>query len=241
MKEAQTFYFQDHLMILTEKEPQKAHRHLASQLVLAPDGEMEWTIAGEAVKCRGVYIDGNAEHVCRGTGRFVTFLFVKTSDYACSMEQALLRGRPFAPIDDAVAARVRALLDEAEAPPSVLDEKILTLCRFDKTRKRQYDERVAAAIEAVEAAETISEDMFSVLAARACLSQSRFSHLFKAETGMSLASYFAFEKLRKTYRYLLTGRNITDSCMLAGFDSPSHCAASCAKMFGLSLNKIASI
>ncbi len=241
MKEALTFYFQDHLMILTEKEPQKAHRHLASQLVLAPDGDMEWVIAGEAVKCRGVYIDGNAEHICRGTGRFVTFLFVKTSNYACSMEQTLLQGRPFALLDDVVAEKVRALLDGAETPPAVLDEEILALCRFNKTCKRQYDERIAAAIETVEAAETVSADMISLLAARSCLSQSRFSHLFKAETGMSLASYFAFEKLRKTYRYLLAGQNITDSCMLAGFDSPSHCAASCVRMFGLSLNKIASI
>ncbi len=241
MKEARAFYFRDHLMLLTEKEPQKPHRHLASHLVLAPDGEMEWTVAGETVRCRGIYIDGNVEHVCRGGGRFVVFLFVKTSDYACSTEQTLLRGRPYAVLDARLAEDARALLEACGESPPVLDEKLLALCRFSKASRRRYDPRVEAAIRAVEAAETIDGDTIASLLRQVCLSQSRFSHLFKEETGMTLAGYFAFEKQRKTYRYLLTGKSITESCVLAGFDSPSHCAASCNRMFGLSLRKIAAV
>ncbi len=228
-------------MLLTDREPQKTHRHLASHLILAPDGEMEWTVAGETVKCRGIYIDGNVEHVCRGGGRFAVFLFVKTSDYACSMERELLRGKLFALLSDEIAVRAGALIGESGASPAVLDAKILELCRFNRDQKRSYDPRIAEAIEAVERTETISNDMIALLSKQACLSQSRFSHLFKEETGMSLAGYFAFEKLRKTYRHLLRGMSITESCMLAGFASPSHCAASCQRMFGLSLRKIASI
>ncbi len=241
MKDARALYFRDHLMILTEKEPPVPHRHLASQLVLAPDGDVEWTVAGETVGCRGIYIDGNVEHVCRGGGRFVTFLFVKTGDYACSMEQKLLRGKPYALIDDGTAQAAGGLIGELAAAPAELDERLLALCGFSRAQKRRYDPRVAEAIRTVEAAETVPGDMAARLSAQACLSQSRFSHLFREETGMTLAGYFAFEKLRKTYRYFAGGRNITESCILAGFDSPSHCAASCRRMFGVSLRKIASI
>lgn len=54
------------------------------------------------------------------------------------------------------------------------------------------------------------------------LSKSRLSHLFKEETGMTLHSYLAFEKLRKTHEYYLNGESLTDSCIKAGFNSSSH-------------------
>ena len=231
MKQLHSFYFQDHLMLITEKEPEKPHKHLASHLVLSLDSDMEWNVAGEKICCRGIYIDGNVEHVCFTKGRFVLFMFFKTSSWACSMEQNLLKGKPYALLDKKLVEKVRLIVDSLTdinnpPKPKALDEQILRICNFSKNHERKYDLRIQQAISTVENMQTITEDTIARLAEGAFLSQSRFSHLFKEQTGMSLASWFAFEKLRKTYRYILNGMNITDSCMLAGFDSPSHCAAS---------------
>lgn len=246
MKQLHSFYFQDHLMLITEKEPEKPHKHLASHLVLSLDCDMEWKVEGETIKCRGIYIDGNVEHVCFTKGHFVLFMFFKTSSWACSMEGSLLKGKPYALLDEKLVEKIRnivnSLTDIKNPPePKALDEQILKICNFSKNHERKYDSRIQEAINTVENLQTITEATIAQLAEDAFLSQSRFSHLFKEQTGMSLASWFAFEKLRKTYRYLLTGMNITDSCMLAGFDSPSHCAATCTKMFGISLGKIEGI
>ena len=243
MKQLRSFYFQDHLMLITEKEPEKPHRHLASHLVLSLDCDMEWEVAGEKIKCRGIYIDSNVEHVCFTKGHFVLFMFFKTSSWACSMEESLLKGEPYALIDETLVEKVCGIVKSVEdinnpPEPEVLDEAILSACNFSNNLERRYDSRIADAIATMENTETISENTIAQLAEGAFLSQSRFSHLFKEQTGMSLASWIAFEKLRKTYKNLLNGKNITESCMLAGFDSPSHCAASCTKMFGISLGKI---
>lgn len=241
MQKPQAFYFQDHIMFLTEQEPLKPHKHLAAHLVIALDEEMTWQVGKQQVNCRGIYIDGNVEHIGKGTGRFLTFLFVETSDYACTMEKVLLQDRRYAVLNEHLAEQVSDLVACYEENPQLLDEQVLELCKITKEQRRRYDVRVEEAIKSTEALETITPETISVLSGQAYLSQSRFSHLFKAETGMSLASYLAFEKLRKTYQYIMEGKNITQSCILAGFDTPSHCAATCTKMFGISLKQIAFI
>ena len=64
------------------------------------------------------------------------------------------------------------------------------------------------------------------------------SHIFKDETGMTLHSYLALVKLRKTTEYIEQGMNITEASIYAGFDTPSHCAATCKRMFGISLREV---
>ena len=78
--------------------------------------------------------------------------------------------------------------------------------------------------------------MMERLCETACLSQSRLSHLFRAETGNTLAGFLAFMKMRRAFEYAERGMNLTDAAMYAGFDSSSHLAATCKRMFGISLS-----
>ena len=59
------------------------------------------------------------------------------------------------------------------------------------------DERVLTAIAEIESATSITKDMMELLCKKTYLSQSRLSHLFKAETGNTLAGSLAFIKMRK--------------------------------------------
>ena len=70
------------------------------------------------------------------------------------------------------------------------------------------------------------------------LSQSRLSHIFKQQTGITLHSYLAFEKLHKTHQYYIEGKTLTEACLLAGFSSSSHFSATCKRMFGMSIREI---
>ncbi|MBQ0051687.1 MAG: helix-turn-helix domain-containing protein [Treponema sp.] len=226
------------MLFLTDTEPSSSHRHLASHLIFSLEGETEWNIDGEQINCRGIYIDANAEHIGKGGGKFLSLLFVKTSSYAHTMEKKFLQGKSYFILDEKTVEDVVELVNQQFEDPEILNRRILETCMVTDLEKPMYDERVQKTITMIEMKETIDSNTIAELSRHVCLSQSRLSHLFKAETKMSLAGYLAFEKLRKTYCYLMQGESITASCMKAGFDTPSHCAATCRKMFGLSLSKL---
>ena len=45
------------------------------------------------------------------------------------------------------------------------------------------------------------------------------------------------DKMRKGYIHFQKYGNITEASMRAGFDSPSHFAATCKRMFGISFSE----
>jgi len=61
--------------------------------------------------------------------------------------------------------------------------------------------------------------------------------LFKENVGISLHRYLAMDKMRKGYIHFQKYGSITEASMRAGFDSPSHFAATCKRMFGISFSE----
>lgn len=59
------------------------------------------------------------------------------------------------------------------------------------------------------------------------------SHLFREQTGVSLKSYILLHQMEKAFIELLNGATITQAAMEAGFDSPSHFAATVKRMMGM--------
>lgn len=118
------------------------------------------------------------------------------------------------------------------------DHSILSACGITNDFSPSYNERVSELIFYINHLKAIDNTIIDDLSTHIFLSKSRMSHLFKQETGVTLHSYLAFEKLRKAHHYFTCGKNITESCMLAGFDSPSHFSATCQRMFGISLSDV---
>ncbi|WP_434282382.1 helix-turn-helix domain-containing protein [Clostridium botulinum] len=119
-----------------------------------------------------------------------------------------------------------------------LDVILLRQCGIDNSYNQRYEERVEEILYYISGLKTIKHSIVDDLSNHIYVSKSRLSHLFREQTGMTLHSYLAFEKLRKTYKYFCEGMNITESCILAGFDSSSHCASTCKRMFGISLRDV---
>lgn len=70
------------------------------------------------------------------------------------------------------------------------------------------------------------------------LSESRLSHLFKKEIGISLSSYILHEKLRKAFYLIFKGLSITDAAIEAGFSSSSHFTNSARDKLGMTPSAI---
>lgn len=85
---------------------------------------------------------------------------------------------------------------------------------------------------------TDSEHSLSQYARQFGLSGSRLSHLFKENTGISLSGYMVLHKLQKATYLIFEGLSITDAAMGAGFDSPSHLAATSKQLLGMAAKDI---
>lgn len=236
---SEIFKFGDPMMILADYENPKPHKHLASHIIISLGGEMEWQIEQENVKCRGICIDSNVLH----TGIIdkegvIVFLFTEISGYATSIKKKYLNGNSYEVLKDDVVDRMIREYVNNQNYKKILDVILLQQCGIDNSDNNEYEERVEKVLSYISGLKTIERSIFDDLSNHIYVSKSRLSHLFREQTGMTLHSYIAFEKLRKTYKYFCEGKNITESCMLAGFDSSSHCASTCKRMFGISLRDI---
>lgn len=72
------------------------------------------------------------------------------------------------------------------------------------------------------------------LAATIGLSESRFLHLFRHETGSSLRRYRLWSRLTRACAEIASGQSLTVAAAEAGFTSPSHLSDRFKSTFGLS-------
>lgn len=72
------------------------------------------------------------------------------------------------------------------------------------------------------------------LAAAIGLSESRFLHLFRQETGSSLRRYRLWSRLTRAGAEIAAGQSLTVAAVEAGFTSPSHLSDRFKSTFGLS-------
>ncbi len=229
----------DSMMILADYKNPEPHKHLAAHIIISLGGEMEWKIEKENVKCRGICIDSNIIHtgVMSKEGSIV-FLFTEISRYAASIKKKYLKGNPYVVLNDDVVDRMVKEYQKHDDGKEILDAKLLAQCGVDNLDNNEYEERIEKILTYINELKTIEHSIVDDLCNQVYVSKSRLSHLFKEQTGMTLHSYLAFEKLHKTYGYFCEGRNITDACILAGFDSSSHCSSTCKRMFGISLRDV---
>ncbi|MGN0386748.1 MAG: helix-turn-helix transcriptional regulator [Lachnospiraceae bacterium] len=70
------------------------------------------------------------------------------------------------------------------------------------------------------------------------LSESRLTHLFKEEVGISLKSYILIRKMERAYRFVSSGEKITHAAQKGGFASSAHLAYTCKTLTGVSITEV---
>ena len=250
--------FADHIMLLADYKDPKLHKHLATHVMLSLGEKMDWYVNGEHIKCRGICIGPDVWHAGNSFhGETLVFLFSQISNYAWSLREQYLCKKPYLVLDDQLVEqavkeyqiykkeseknekndqnpKVQNLKDQNPNGQEI-DHRILAMLGISDKQPFPYEERVKEVFAFVSQLETIDRNTIEILSENACLSKSRLSHLFREQTGMTLHSYLALKKVYKTYEQIREGKSITESCLAAGFASPSHCAATCKRMFGISI------
>jgi AraC-like DNA-binding protein len=102
----------------------------------------------------------------------------------------------------------------------------------------EYDLRVSAAIDFLNSRDIAYGTMIKTLQTVTNLSESRLSHLFKANTGISLKKYLIWTKLKSTIKIFLNNRyDLFSSLINTGFYDHPHFSRNFKTMFGVRPSK----
>lgn len=94
------------------------------------------------------------------------------------------------------------------------------------------DERILRAIAFIKANLDVSLTLDAV-AAEACLSPSRFRHLFVEETGMALRPYILWRRFLRAWELVMAGESLSIAAHRAGFADAAHLTRTARRMFGI--------
>lgn len=231
-----TVFGYDHIMMRAEYRTPDPHSHLAVHFIAGLYGPVHCVVSGDSFDADAVFIASDVVHTAYAeTGDMLVFLFDTAGSIAEEAQKQYLCGRPYFCGDKETVEKLREIWKNN--PPAQADSLITQLLGLDTVGNTLRDERISQVLEYLRSLDEVPEDITAQLCAKVCLSPSRLSHLFKENVGISLHRYLAMDKMRKGYIHFQKYGNITEASMRAGFDSPSHFAATCKRMFGISFSE----
>ena len=223
-------------MMRAEYRTPDPHSHLAVHFIAGLDGPVHCVVSGDSFDADAVFIASDVVHTAYAeTGDMLVFLFDTAGSIAEEAQKQYLCGRPYFCGDKETVEKLREIWKNN--PPAQADSLITQLLGLDTVGNTLRDERISQVLEYLRSLDEVPEDITAQLCAKVCLSPSRLSHLFKENVGISLHRYLAMDKMRKGYIHFQKYGNITEASLRAGFDSPSHFAATCKRMFGISFSE----
>jgi AraC-like DNA-binding protein len=215
-----------------------AHAHHAIQIVLALDGciaisgsDREWREA------RGIVVRPDAEHSFDCNGALGVMVFVDPE----SREGAWLSTPLRQDITIVPDARLDAIVPElrafVEQPDDVADIAALVRGCIHGLRPglapmRRLDSRVATVLHAIRASDDLRMSLEQA-ADKACLSPTRFSHLFSEQVGLPFRRYMLWRKLTRAMVAIASEGTIAAAAHAADFADAAHLTRTFYQMVGM--------
>ena len=223
-----------HILIHTGYVNPAEHRHMAAHILFSLSGSLSVTSAGTEYRCHGVMIPSGVPHQVDTNGsNALVFLYDCTTDTARQI-------RTIQGIPETTCRQIIAAYSALTAQPDdylLFEQFLLEQCGITGSVCGMTDPRIRSAMEYIRA--QISRPIRCREVAEAVhLSQSRFSHLFKQQTGMTFAAYWIYQKIMSVYTGMVRGSSITDAALDAGFSSSAHFADVHRRLFGIPASRI---
>ena len=222
----------NHLLIHTENINPIKHSHIAAHIIVSLGGKINVFSGCEEYECQGILIPAGAEHkIITGGNPVLVFLYDCTTGTARQIKQIQL-------IPEYACNKIAVLYDGiAESNYYDFEKQCLELLGIRHEDKNSIDERIIKSIEYIRL--NIENKISCQKVANAVyLSQSRFSHLFKQQIGMTFSAYIIYQRLMYVYTQILKGESITAASISAGFSSSAHFADANRRIFGISASSI---
>lgn len=230
--------FQDTYIIILPSFPKaEQHRHPMLHLFCGNDG-CNIVVKGEKYSEQVIVLDTNVSHSARMGNNCELFLLIDpTSDIAGQMHEKYLNKGTVAKGFSMKRGLPENLWQQEDDDIVRLVEKLFEEIGIEKKENCQKEQRIEEVIQHLKSGEWLN-DKIARIAERVCLSESRLTHLFTEEIGVSLKSYILIRKLEYAYQYTMSGGKITNAAYEAGFSSSAHLAYTCKKMMGVSISEV---
>jgi AraC-like DNA-binding protein len=185
----------------------------------------------------GVVVRPDAVHSFDAQGAWAAMLFVDPESTEGAWLRSSLRHDITIVPEARLAAPVSALKTFAERPLEGMELGALIRHCVDALSPgappaRQMDPRVSTVLHQIQRADELRISLESA-ADLACLSPSRFAHLFKQQMGLPFRRYVLWRKLTRAMVAIGGGRTIADAAHGADFADAAHLTRTFYQMVGM--------
>jgi AraC family transcriptional regulator len=224
--------------IPSQKEPRsnRMHSHHAFQLTLAAGGTANILTEDSVFEGPVVLIAPDHLHSIEPEGR-VALLFVEPESRAgAGLRRLLGDSEHCQPAPDARGGgRARSNVAEPAAGrrrgPGI-GNRILERLLGSQQPEVALDPRIQRVLDWLAGADESSITVERA-ASVACLSESRFSHLFVEQTGLPFRTYVLWRRLMRAVELRAAGASLTGAAHQAGFSDSAHFSRTFVRMFGI--------
>lgn len=215
-----------------------AHAHHAIQIVIALDGCI--AICGRDggwLESRCIVVRPDAEHSFDCNGALGVMMLVDPE----SSEGVWLSASLRQDITNVADARLDAILPDlqtlAERPDDAADfaglvRRCIAALRPGLAPARRLDARVTTALDIIRASDDLRLSLEQA-ADKACLSSTRFAHLFKEQVGLPFSRYMLWRKLTRAMVAIASEGTIAAAAHAADFADAAHLTRTFYQMFGM--------
>jgi len=215
-----------------------AHAHHAIQIVIALDGNAAICGRdGEWHEARGLVVRPDAEHSfdCNGALGVMVFVDPESSEGAW-LSTSLRQDITIVP-DTRLDSIVPALRTFAEQPDESADiAPLVRQCiqglRPGLAPTRRLDSRVTTVLDVIRASDDLRMSLDQA-ADKACLSSTRFAHLFKDQVGLPFSRYMLWRKLTRAMVAIASEGTIAAAAHAADFADAAHLTRTFYQMVGM--------
>ena len=215
-----------------------SHAHHAIQIVIALDGCVAISGKGDGWReSRGIVVRPDAEHSFDCNGALGVMVFVDPESREGAWLAASLRQDLTAVPDTRLDSMVPDLRTFAEQPDEMDDVATLVRGCVQGLRPglvpaRRFDSRVTTVLDAIRESDELRMSL-DTAADIACLSPTRFAHLFKEQVGLPFSRYMLWRKLTRAMVAVASERTIAAAAHAADFADAAHLTRTFYQMFGM--------
>ena len=231
-----------HISMLTDELGSSTHSHGMIQFFLALHNIPDIKVGRKRIDnpvC--LFVQKNVKHSVRfHDGIIFTSVIEPKSDMGAFLDTLLKDNDYYLPEDEVTKKLVdyaRPMNESFGRESYLLFMEQMYRCMGFQPVERKFDERIIEFLSKLDHC-TCLDHSVEKFAEELNISTSRLSHLFSEQVGIPLKSYLTLHQLENAYKDILNGSSITDASMNAGFDSPSHFAATVKRLMGLPTRKM---
>lgn len=230
------YWDKDSIGIMTDHIDATPHSHPMMQLFLSIEGTLCIEVSGKKISCRCVVVDKNIPHAFNTKGKLHFSLLIDPTTELAEQLCRKINGLGYLTLDSTdikyIQKQARSLEQNYSAQSYLAFTKQFFIFLGVAQKTLTYDDRITELLSLLDEC-SCDDHAIAQFADKIALSTSRLSHIFKEQTGVSLKSYITLHQIERAFINLLGGMSITEAALSAGFDTPSHFAATTKRLMGM--------